>query len=97
MRIMTVGRRSFVTSFRLAGVPGTVTETPEEALEEIRSLSADPGVGLVLVGDDVAAPIEDEITRLRTEGDTLVFALPASGATKADVDYRAMLKKILGM
>ncbi|RNJ73345.1 MAG: ATPase [Thaumarchaeota archaeon S13] len=97
MRIMTVGRRSFVTSFRLAGVPGTVAETPEEALAEIRSLSSDPDVGLVLVGDDVASPIEDEITRLRTEGDTLVFALPASGATRADVDYRAMLKKILGM
>ena len=97
MKIMTVGRRSFVASFQLAGVPGTITETPEAALESNKKLSDDPEVGLVLVGDDVAAPIDDEITQLRAASSTLVFALPASGGTKTDVDYRAMLKKILGM
>ncbi len=97
VRIVTVGKRSFVTSFQLAGVEGTITETPEAALDSIRRLTDDPEVGLVLVADDVAGPIDDEITRLRAERTTLVFALPASGATKADVDYRAMLKKILGM
>ena len=97
MKIMTVGKRAFVTSFQLAGVPGTITETPEEALESIKKISEDPDVGLVLVGDDVAGPIDDEITQLRTQRSTLVFALPASGGTKIDVDYRAMLKKILGM
>lgn len=94
---MTVGKRSFVTSFQLAGVPGTITETPEAALESIKKLSDDPDIGLVLVGDDVAGPIDDELTKLRTQRSTLVFALPASGGTKTDVDYRAMLKKILGM
>ena len=86
-----------MTSFQLAGVPGTITETPKDALESIKKLSSDPEVGLVLVGDDVAGPIDDELTKLRTERSTLVFALPASGGVKTDVDYRAMLKKILGM
>lgn len=97
MKIVTVGKRSFVTSFELAGVPGTVADTPEGALAEIRRLSDDSDVGLVLVSDDVSGPIGDELTALRAKTSTLVFALPAAGGRKVDVDYRVMLKKILGV
>lgn len=97
MRIVTVGSRSFVTSFQLAGVPGIVSETPERALDEIRRLTGEPDVGLVLVSDDVTDPISDQLTRIRSEKSTLVFELPSAGAQKSEVDYRAMLKKILGV
>lgn len=97
MKIITVGRRSFVTSFELAGVPGVIAETPDTALKEIRRLSDDSDVGLVLVSDDVSGPISDDLTALRAKKSTLVFALPASGSKKVDVDYRVMLKKILGV
>ncbi len=94
---MTVGSKSFVTSFQLAGVPGIITATPDAALGEIRRLTDDPDVALVLVSDDITARISDELTALRTEKSALVFALPAAGSGKTDVDYRAMLKKILGV
>ena len=97
MKIFTVGNRSFVTSFQLAGVPGVISETPENALSEIKRLTDDSDVGLVLVSDDISAPINDELTTLRAEKDTLVFALPAAGSEKTDIDYRVMLKKILGV
>ena len=97
MKIVTVGKRSFVTSFELAGVPGVVADTPDGALGEIRRLSADSDVGLVLVSDDVSGPIGDELTSLRAKTSTLVFSLPAAGGKKVDVDYRVMLKKILGV
>jgi V/A-type H+-transporting ATPase subunit F len=54
-------------------------------------------VGLVLVSDDITEPINDELTKLRAEKSTLVFALPATGSEKTEVDYRVMLKKILGV
>lgn len=92
-----MGSRSFVTSFRLAGVAGVIADTPEAALGEIRRLSGDPGVGLVLVSDDVSGPIGDQLTSLRAESSALVFSLPSAGSEKAEVDYRAMLKKILGV
>ena len=41
--------------------------------------------------------INDELTTLRAEKSTLVFALPAAGSEKTEVDYRLMLKKILGV
>ncbi len=97
MKIVTVGSKSFVTSFQLAGIPGVISATPENALDEIKKLTDDSDVGLVLVSDDITESISDELTALRTEKSTLVFALPATGSKKTDVDYRKMLKKILGV
>lgn len=97
MKIFTVGNKSFVTSFQLAGVPGIITDTPQSALEEIRKLTEDANVGLILASDDLTASINDELTALRAEKSTLVFALPAAGSEKTEVDYRVMLKKILGV
>jgi V/A-type H+-transporting ATPase subunit F len=97
VKIFTVGSKSFVTSFQLAGVPGVISETPENALTEIKKLTDDSDVGLVLVSDDISEPINDELTTLRAEKDTLVFALPAAGSEKTEIDYRVMLKKILGV
>ena len=97
MKIFTVGSKSFVTTFQLAGVQGRIAETPGKALDHITSLTGDPDVGLVLVSDDIAESISDDLTKLRTKTSSLVFSLPAAGSKKVDVDYRAMLKKILGV
>ena len=97
MKIFTVGSKSFVTSFQLAGIPGIISETSDKALAEITKLTDDSDVGLVLVSDDITASINDELTALRAQKSTLVFALPAAGSEKTEVDYRVMLKKILGV
>lgn len=97
MKIFTIGSKSFVTSFQLAGIPGKIFEDPKQALSEIRTLTDDSNVGLVLVSDDITESISDELTLLRSQKSTLVFSLPATGSDKTEVDYRAMLKKILGV
>jgi V/A-type H+-transporting ATPase subunit F len=97
VKIFTVGSKSFVTSFQLAGIPGMISSTPEMALAEIKKLTDDSDVGLVLVSDDITESISDELTTLRAEKSTLVFALPATGSKKTEIDYRLMLKKILGV
>ncbi len=97
MKVFTVGSKSFVTSFQLAGVPGIISETPEKAFDEIKKLTDDSDVGLVLVSDDISESIDNELTALRAKKSTLVFSLPAIGSEKTQVDYRVMLKKILGV
>ena len=97
MKIVTVGSRVFVTSSQLAGIQGVVAETPEKALNEIKKLTDDSDVGLVLVSDDISNPIDDQLTALRTKKSTLIFSLPAPGSEKSEIDYRVMLKKILGV
>jgi len=97
VKIFTVGSKSFVTSFQLAGIPGIISDTPKKALDEIKKLTIDPDVGLVLVSDNMTESINDELTALRATKSTLVFALPSVGSEKSVVDYRLMLKKILGV
>jgi V/A-type H+-transporting ATPase subunit F len=97
VKLFTVGNKSFVTSFQLAGVPGVISESPEKAFDEIKKLTDDADVGLILVSDDISESIGDKLTALRAEKDTLVFALPSVGSEKVAVDYRVMLKKILGV
>ena len=97
MKIVTVGSKVFVTSSQLAGIQGIIAETPDAAFDEIKKLTDDSDVGLILVSDDISNPINDQLTELRAKKSTLVFSLPAPGSEKAEVDYRAMLKKILGV
>jgi len=97
VKIVTVGSRVFVTSSQLAGIHGIIADTPDKALDEIKKLTDDSDVGLILVSDDISDPINDELTALRTKKSTLVFSLPAPVSEKAEVDYRVMLKKILGV
>jgi len=97
VKIVTVGSRVFVTSSQLAGIQGIIAETPDAALDEIKKLTDDSDVGLILVSDDISNPINDQLTKLRAEKSTLVFSLPSPGSEKAEVDYRVMLKKILGV
>ncbi len=97
VKIVSVGSRVFVTSSQLAGIQGVIVESSVKALDEIKKLTDDSEVGLVLVSDDISDPINDELTELRAKKDTLVFSLPAPGSKKSEVDYRAMLKKILGV
>jgi V/A-type H+-transporting ATPase subunit F len=66
-------------------------------LDQIRTLTDDSDVGLILVSDDITESIGDQLTSLRAQKSTLVFALPATGSEKNEVDYRLMLKKILGV
>lgn len=98
MRIVTVGSRVFVTSFQLAGVQGTIVESSEKALVEITELVKDSSIGLILVSDDISKNIGNRLTELRSKKSTpLVFELPASGSQKGEIDYRLLLKQILGV
>ena len=98
MKIVTIGSRIFVTSFQPAGVQGIVTDNPQAAFSEVKKLADDPEVGLVLISEDMSNPISMELTKLRaTKSKPLIFSLPASGSEKKEVDYRKMLKTILGV
>ena len=98
MKIVTIGSRIFVTSFQLAGVQGIVVDEPTQAFSEIKKLANDPDVGLVLLSEDMSTPINTDLTKLRaTKSKPLIFSLPAAGSDKKEVDYRKMLKTILGV
>lgn len=98
MKVVAVGGKAFVTGFVLSGVSGEYASTPSAALEKIQSLVRDPQVGLIMVSDDVAQPISAELTALKSKkAIPLIYDVPGPGSKKQKVEYRAMLRAILGV
>jgi V/A-type H+/Na+-transporting ATPase subunit F len=98
MRIVAIGSRVFVTSFQLAGVKGVKVESPAEALAEINKMGEGTDVGLVLLSDDIGKEIRYQLTSIRAKRPIpLIYELPSPGSKKQKVDYRALLKQILGV
>jgi V/A-type H+/Na+-transporting ATPase subunit F len=98
MKVVAVGGKAFVTGFVLAGVSGEYAPSPGAAFDIIDRLAKDPGVGLIMVSDDVAKPISDRLTALRAKkAIPLIYEVPGPGSKKEKVEYRAMLRAILGV
>jgi V/A-type H+-transporting ATPase subunit F len=98
MKVVAVGGKAFVTGFVLSGVSGEYVSTPTAALQKVESLSRDPNVGLIMVSDEVAKPIQDRLTVLKSKkAIPLIYEVPGPGSKKEKVEYRAMLRAILGV
>jgi V/A-type H+/Na+-transporting ATPase subunit F len=98
LKVVAVGSRVFVTSFQLAGVQGIKVNSPAEALSEINKIGGANDVGLILLSDDIGKEIRYHLTDIRAKKPIpLIFELPSPGSKKEKVDYRALLKQILGI
>ena len=98
MKVVAVGGKAFVTGFVLSGVSGEYAPTPSVALEKIEALSKDPTVGLIMVSDEVSKPISDQLTAMKSKkAIPLIYEVPGPGSKKEKVEYRAMLRAILGV
>lgn len=98
MKVVAIGGNAFVTAFVLAGVSGEYVNSPTDALKRIQKLAKDPAVGLIMVSDDVAKPIRDDLTAARAnKAIPLIYEVPGPGSKQEKVEYRAMLRSILGV
>lgn len=98
MKVVAVGGKAFVTGFVLAGASGEYASSPQDALKRIEALTKDPNVGLIMVSDDVAKPIRTELTSIRSRrAIPLIYEVPGPGSKQERVEYRAMLRSILGV
>ena len=98
MRVVAVGGRAFVTGFLLSGVSGEYVSSPGEALEKIEKLVRDPQVSLIMVSDEVAKPLGARLTAIRKRRATpLIYEVPGPGSKKEKVEYRTLLRSILGV
>jgi len=98
LKVVAVGGKAFVTGFVLSGVTGEFVSTPGEALDRVRKLVANPDVGLIMISDEVSRPIRDDLTAIRTKKPIpLIYEVPGPGSKQEKVDYRTMLRSILGV
>ncbi len=98
MKVVAVGGKAFVTGFVLSGVSGEYVSTPTAALAKVEALSKDRDVGLIMISDEVAKPITGQLTAIRAKkAIPLIYEVPGPGSKKEKVEYRAMLRAILGV
>ena len=98
MRLIAICSRVFVTSLRLAGVQGIIADSAGQALSQIKNIGSAEDVGLVLLSDDIGKEIRYQLTEMRAKRQIpLIFELQSPGSKKENVDYRSLLKQILGV
>ncbi len=98
MRVIAIGGQSFVTGFMLSGVEGYVAETPPQALQKIVEFSKRDDVGLLVLSDDISEPIREELNTIRMKkAIPVLYELPGPNSQREPVDYKQMLKKVLGI
>jgi len=98
MKVVAVGGRAFVTGFVLSGVTGEYVSSPKEALEIVNKLLSDQTVGLIMISDEVSKQIRDDLTSIRSKRAVpLIYEVPGPGSKQEAVEYRTMLRSILGV
>ncbi|MEM2236793.1 MAG: V-type ATP synthase subunit F [Candidatus Caldarchaeum sp.] len=95
---MAVGGPMFVNGFKLAGAEGMVVKSAEEAFQLIKDLMQRQDVGLIIVSEDFSEKFRAELNELRSRKPTpLVYELPPPVGQPKKIDYRAILRSVLGV
>jgi len=98
VRAVAVGGEIFVAAFRIAGLRGIVARNGREALRLLEDLASDTGVALILVSDEFGPEFSERVKQLGSMlTRPVVYLLPRPGGEVTEVDYRAMLRGILGI
>ena len=98
MKVVAVGKRPFVTAFRLVGVDGVEVDTSPEMLKEVEKLFKTDGVGLVLLGSDLSSEIRVKLAEFRKKKAVpLLYEILTPGAKAEDTEYSKVLRAMLGV
>ena len=98
MKVVAVGGKAFVTGFVLSGVLGSYASSSSEALGQVEKLLNDPEVGLIMVSSEIAKPMRADLTSIRAKrAIPLIYEVPGPGGEHEKVEYRSMLRQILGV
>jgi len=98
MDIIALGDGPFVSAFRLSGVKGIVVDDPDRAVDKIKQLAGRGGVALILISDKISKPIRHRVNIIKSERAVpLIYEVPAPGSNFEKIQYRDMLKQILGV
>ncbi|MEM0090495.1 MAG: V-type ATP synthase subunit F [Nitrososphaerota archaeon] len=98
MRVVAVGSRSFIMGFRLAGAGGIEVTDAKEVLSTVNKLMSDPEVGLIILSEELTYEIRNEINEIRSKKSMpLIYVLPSPSTSTKGMDYRTLLRQVLGI
>jgi vacuolar-type H+-ATPase subunit F/Vma7 len=98
MKVVAVGKRPFVTAFRLVGVDGIEVDTSAEMLAAVDRLFKTKDVGLVLLGSDLSVAIRLKLADYRKKRAVpLIYEILTPGAKAEETEYSKVLRAMLGV
>jgi len=98
MKVVAVGKRPFVTAFRIVGVEGVEVDSSSEMLSAVDRLFRTDGVGLVLLGSDLSSAIRMKLADYRKKKAVpLIYEILTPGATAGETEYSKVLRAMLGV
>jgi len=87
-----------VNGFRLAGAEGVVVTSSDEALKKVRELMQRQDVGLIIISEDLSEKFREELNELRAKKPTpLIYELPPPVGKPKKIDYRSIVRSVLGV
>jgi vacuolar-type H+-ATPase subunit F/Vma7 len=98
MKIVAIGNEVFISGFVLAGVEGIVTENPNEAKKIIKKLIEEKQTAIIFIHDQLAEKIQEEINEIKRKiSIPIIYEVPSLDSPKKVIDYRKILRQILGV
>ena len=98
-RVVIIGDKHTVYTFKLLGFPGIVAEKGQEVLKLIDQLKEQEDVGVVLVSSNLVDEVRDEFNRLRLKlSKPIIMEIPSlREVVYKEVDYLGILRAALGI
>ena len=99
MKYFVIADEDTVLGFRYAGVEGRVVHTPEEARTALTECVAARVAGIVILTEEIAATMQDDVNRLRFEAQTpLIVQIPGpDGPLPGRPDLLAAIREAMGI
>lgn len=99
MRVTCIADEDTVRGFSLAGITGQVATAPGEATDALRLALAQPDIGIIILTEQVAAGIHDEVEAVRLGRDRpLIVEIPGPGGPgPGHKDLRQSVREAIGI
>jgi len=99
MEYFVIADEDTVLGFRYAGVEGQVVRSADEARAALATHAADGQAAIVIITDEIAHAIEDDVNRLRFESRMpIVVEIPGpAGPRPGRPDLMALIREAMGI
>jgi V/A-type H+-transporting ATPase subunit F len=98
MRLLVLGEEEAVLGFSLAGIKGKVARFKEEVQRGLEEALQDPELGIVLITNDAANLIREEVDRLRlSTALPLILEIPGSKGPITKPTVRELVAQAVGV
>lgn len=99
MKFYVIGDKDTVLGFRLAGIPGEVTDSPESAKEALKTAFEKDDIGIIIIPERVAQTIRSEVDRyIYSTTFPLIIEIPdREGPLQDGASVREMIRAAVGI